>query len=45
MTPRARNQAPDEDGLIRHLKDQKVFLVGYHAGVGHLTLPFSDPPS
>lgn len=38
----ARNQAPDEDGLIRHLKDQRVFLVGYHAGVGHLTLPFSD---
>jgi hypothetical protein len=38
----AGNQVPDEDGLIRHLKDQKVFLVGYHAGVGHLTLPFSD---
>ncbi|GGY70438.1 DNA repair protein [Marinobacter zhanjiangensis] len=38
----ARNQSPDEDGLIRQLKDQKVFLVGYHAGVGHLTLPFSD---
>lgn len=38
----ARDRAPDEASLIAHLKDQKVFLVGYHAGVGHLTLPFND---
>ncbi|MFL1483524.1 DNA repair protein [Marinobacter sp. LN3S78] len=38
----ARNKAPDEDSLIRQLQDQKVFLVGYHAGVGHLTLPYND---
>lgn len=38
----ARNQAPDEDSLIRQLQDQKVFLVGYHSGVGHLTLPYND---
>lgn len=38
----ARNKTPDEDSLIRQLQDQKVFLVGYHAGVGHLTLPFND---
>ncbi|MGM0569469.1 DNA repair protein [Marinobacter sp.] len=38
----ARRQAPDEDSLVRQLQDQKVFLVGYHAGVGHLTLPFND---
>ncbi|MFC4261081.1 DNA repair protein [Marinobacter lacisalsi] len=37
-----RDRAPDEDSLIGHLKDQKVFLVGYHAGVGHITLPFND---
>ncbi|MFW5823422.1 MAG: DNA repair protein [Marinobacter sp.] len=36
----ARNKAPDEGSLIRQLQDQKVFLVSYHAGVGHLTLPF-----
>ena len=38
----ARNQALDEDSLVRQLQEQKVFLVGYHPGVGHLTLPFSD---
>lgn len=38
----ARSQAPDENSLVRQLQDQKVFLVGYHAGVGHLTLPFKD---
>ena len=39
---RARNQAPEEGSLIHQLQDQKVFLVGYHAGVGHLTIPFQD---
>ncbi|SFR76661.1 hypothetical protein SAMN05216203_2889 [Marinobacter daqiaonensis] len=38
----ARGQLPDENSLIRQLQDQKVFLVGYHAGVGHITLPFND---
>ena len=38
----ARNQAPDEESIMRQLQDQKVFLVGYHAGVGHITLPFND---
>jgi hypothetical protein len=38
----ARSLAPDEDSLVRQLKEQKVVLVGYHAGVGHLTLPFDD---
>ncbi len=38
----ARNQLPNEQTLIHQLQEQRVFLVGYHAGVGHITLPFGD---
>lgn len=37
-----RNREPVEDSLMRQLQVQSVFLVAYHAGVGHLTLPFSE---
>ena len=37
-----QQQEPAEDTLMRHLKDQSVFLVAYHAGLGHMTLPFDD---
>ena len=39
---RIRSEQPDEDSLIYQLQQQKVFVVGYHAGVGHITLPFGD---
>lgn len=39
---RAQRDEPDEGSLIRQLQEQKVFLVGYHAGAGHLTIPFND---
>jgi hypothetical protein len=37
-----QHQAPAEDSLMDHLKNQSVFLVAYHPGVGHVTLPYSD---
>ena len=37
-----QQREPADDTLMRHLKDQEVFLVAYHAGIGHLTLPYSD---
>ncbi|HET8850534.1 MAG TPA: DNA repair protein [Marinobacter sp.] len=37
-----RHQAPPEDSLMEQLREQSVFLVAYHAGVGHITLPFDD---
>ncbi len=37
-----RSREPAEDSLMRQLQEQSVFLVAYHPGVGHLTLPFDD---
>ena len=37
-----QRREPADDTLMRHLKDQDVFLVAYHAGIGHLTLPYDD---
>lgn len=31
---------PPEDSIKGHLKKQSVFLVAYHPGVGHVTLPY-----
>lgn len=33
---------PDEDSLLGRLQSQSVFLVAYHAGVGHITLPYAE---
>lgn len=33
---------PDENTLMARLHGQSVFLVAYHAGVGHITLPYRD---
>lgn len=37
-----QNREPVEGSLMHQLKSQSVFLVAYHAGVGHVTLPFAD---
>ncbi|MDX1754643.1 MAG: DNA repair protein [Marinobacter sp.] len=37
-----RNREPTENTVMRHLQEQSVFLVAYHAGMGHMTLPFED---
>ncbi|MBW4936043.1 DNA repair protein [Marinobacter sp. F4206] len=37
-----QNQEPAENSIMDHLKKQAVFLVAYHPGVGHITLPFDD---
>lgn len=37
-----RNQTPAENSVMEHLQSHSVFLVAYHPGVGHLTLPYDD---
>lgn len=37
-----RHREPPENSILDHLRKQSVFLVAYHAGVGHVTLPFDD---
>lgn len=37
-----RHQPPTEDSVMEHLQKQSVFLVAYHPGIGHLTLPYGD---
>lgn len=37
-----RHQEPVENSVMEQLQRQSVFLVAYHAGVGHLTLPYED---
>ncbi|MGO1500716.1 MAG: DNA repair protein [Marinobacter sp.] len=37
-----RHTEPLENTVMGHLKAQSVFLVGYHPGVGHLTLPYDE---
>lgn len=37
-----RHQKPTENSVMEHLQRHSVFLVAYHAGVGHITLPYDD---
>ncbi len=37
-----RHREPPDESLMKQLHEQSVFLVAYHAGVGHITLPFDD---
>lgn len=37
-----RHQTPAENSVMEHLKNQSLFLVAYHPGVGHVTLPYDD---
>lgn len=36
------HREPPENSIMSRLLDQSVFLVAYHSGVGHLTLPYDD---
>jgi hypothetical protein len=37
-----KDREPPEESLMDHLQKQRVFLVAYHAGIGHITLPYKD---
>lgn len=37
-----RHQKPAENTVMEHLQSHSVFLVAYHPGVGHITLPYDD---
>ncbi|MFO8141793.1 MAG: DNA repair protein [Marinobacter sp.] len=37
-----RHRDPPADSLLEQLRSQTVFLMAYHSGVGHITLPYSD---
>lgn len=37
-----RNHAPAESVIMEQLQNHSVFLVAYHPGVGHVTLPYDD---
>ncbi|MEX2475729.1 DNA repair protein [Marinobacter sp.] len=37
-----RHQEPLENSVMAQLQQHSVFLVAYHAGIGHLTLPYDD---
>ncbi|MDC0663786.1 DNA repair protein [Marinobacter sp. SS21] len=37
-----RNREPPEQTVLKELQEQSVFLVAYHAGMGHMTLPYED---
>ncbi|QSP93392.1 DNA repair protein [Marinobacter salinisoli] len=37
-----RHREPTEGTLMEQLRKQSVFLVAYHHGIGHVTLPFDD---
>ncbi|MDI9245043.1 DNA repair protein [Marinobacter sp. CHS3-4] len=37
-----QHQAPAENSVMAHLQNHSVFLVAYHPGVGHVTLPYDD---
>ena len=36
------HQTPTENSVMEHLQKHSVFLVAYHPGVGHITLPYAD---
>lgn len=37
-----QRRQPDEDALITRLQEQNLFVVAYHPGAGHITLPFDE---
>lgn len=37
-----RHVEPTENSILDHLQKQSVFLVAYHPGLGHVTLPYDD---
>ncbi|MFE8071917.1 DNA repair protein [Marinobacteraceae bacterium S3BR75-40.1] len=37
-----RAAKPEEGSVMDNLEQQNVFLVAYHPGVGHITLPYDD---
>lgn len=37
-----KHREPPEDSLLKRLQEQTVFLVAYHPGVGHVTLPYKE---
>jgi len=37
-----KQREPAESTIMEELRNQTVFLVGYHPGVGHINLPFDD---
>ncbi len=37
-----RHREPAENSIMDQLHKQSVFLVAYHPGVGHITLPYDD---
>lgn len=37
-----KERQPPENSLMEQLRQQSVFLVAYHPGVGHITLPYDD---
>ena len=37
-----KQKEPAESTIMEELRKQSVFLVGYHPGIGHVTLPFED---
>jgi hypothetical protein len=36
------HQTPTENSVMEQLQNHSVFLVAYHPGVGHITLPYDD---
>ena len=37
-----RHEELDDDSLLAQLRDHSVILVAYHAGVGHITIPYDE---
>ena len=37
-----QHQTPAENSVMEQLQNHSVFLVAYHPGVGHVTLPYDD---
>ncbi|KKL91015.1 hypothetical protein LCGC14_1898920 [marine sediment metagenome] len=37
-----QHREPPEKSIMSYLRGQSVFLVAYHPGVGHLTLPYDE---
>ncbi|HCW90676.1 MAG TPA: DNA repair protein [Marinobacter sp.] len=37
-----KDRKPPEESLMGQLSKQAVFLVAYHPGIGHITLPYQD---
>ncbi|WP_097460694.1 DNA repair protein [Mangrovitalea sediminis] len=37
-----QERQPDDDSLMARVRNQEVFVVAYHPGVGHITLPYDE---